>query len=749
MTSQDSSHVHSAARSSSLTLAVFTLALFVSATLMFEVQPMFTRMVLPVLGGSPGVWSVAMVFFQAMLLAGYFYAHVLTRYVPLRRAALIHIGVLSAALLSLPIVRASGFVQPPETGAAFWLIGLFGASVGLPFFALSGNGPLLQAWFARSGHRQSHDPYFLYGASNLGSFAGLLLYPALIEPTLRLSEQSGLWTIGFAILLALIACASLQALRAGAGQGQLAASGPAKPLPAGQILRYVGLAFVPSGLLVAVTAQLSTDVAAAPLLWVLPLALFLLTFVLAFREKPVLAHKTMLQVQPFLVGAAIILVAASALFSMLAAIALMLATCFVCTMVAHGELFRLRPPASQLTSFYLWMSVGGVLGGIFAALLAPVLFSTVLEYPVLLVAAMLCRPAPQPAGKWWTDALVFGLAGLALSLPALLGLVHLPDDLEMARFLVIVALAIGIAISGRSKGMVTGLTAATLLLALAWQTGAGRVTSVRSFFGVHKIADIQHGRVRILYHGTTIHGGQRLANEDGSPATGRPERLTYYYEGGVLDQAIRSARAAHDGRIDVAVVGLGAGTLACAAAPGENWRFFEIDPEIIRIARDPQKFRFLSACQPAAAVVAGDARLTLAADPGKYDLLVLDAFSSDSIPVHLLTREALQLYMSRLNPNGSLLLHISNRHMQLAEVVAAGADDLGLSAWLGQDTSPLDFERDFHAHATIAVIAKTDAALGPLTTQLPWAKMRADPAVRVWTDDYSNILQAIWRRLNG
>ena len=565
----------------------------------------------------------------------------------------------------------------------------------------------------------------------------------------QLAEQSGLWTIGFAVLLALIACASLLALRAGAAEVQQAKATPAAPLTARQILKFIGLAFVPSGLLVAVTAQLSTDVAAAPLLWVLPLALFLLTFVLAFRDKPLLAHAAMLKLQPFLVGLAIVLVAAGALFNMFVAIALMLATYFVCAMVAHGELFRLRPPASQLTSFYLWMSVGGVLGGIFAALLAPLIFSTVLEYPVLLVAAMLCRPAPDFSGKWRVEALSLLLGGVFLSLPALLGILQLPDDLALARFILITALAVAIAISGRHKGRVAGLAAAALMLALAWQTGAGRVTSVRSFFGVHKIADSQDGRLRILYHGTTVHGGQRLANEDGSPAKGKPERLTYYYEGGVIDQAISSARAAHGGKVDVAVVGLGSGTLACAAAAGENWRFFEIDPEIIRIARDPQKFRFLSACQPDAAIVAGDARLTLAADAGTYDLVVLDAFSSDSIPVHLLTREAIQLYLSRLKPGGSLLLHISNRHMQLAEVVAAGAGDLGLSAWLGKDSGELKFDRDFHAHATAAVIAKNDADLGPLTASPHWAKMQADPAVRVWTDDYSNILQAIWRRINN
>ena len=727
-----------------LTLQVFAAALFVSATLMFEVQPMFTRMVLPMLGGSPGVWTVAMVFFQAVLLAGYFYAHMLTRYLPLRTAALLHIGVMALALLCLPVARAAGFEHPPETGTAFWLIGLFGASVGLPFFALAGNGPLLQAWFSRSGHPHSADPYFLYGASNLGSFAGLLAYPVLIEPVLRLDEQSSVWTFGFVLLAALIACASLLVIRTDATGSHGRATLSAPPLRAAAILRYVGLAFVPSGLLVAVTAQLSTDVAAAPLLWVLPLALFLLTFVLAFREKPLVSHALMLKVQPWLVAAAIMLIASASLFNIFVAIALMLAVYFVCAMVAHGELFQSRPPAIQLTAFYLWMSVGGVLGGIFCALLAPVLFSTVLEYPVLLAGALLCRPAPRP--RWQRDALILTALALVLSAPAMLGFAHLPDEFAFARFLMAAALATGIIACARDKGLMVGLAAGVLVLLLAWQTGAGRQVSMRSFFGVHRLADIQDGRVRLLFHGTTIHGAQRLTQDDGAPVAGRPEMLSYYFDGGSFQKAIVSARSAQGGLPDVAVVGLGAGVLACAAKPQETWRFFEIDPEIIRIARDPGKFSFLSSCQPNGDIIPGDARLTLAADQHVYDLIVLDAFSSDSIPVHLLTREALQLYLSRLKPHGSLILHISNRHMQLADVIASVTADLGLTAWLGKDAGPLDFARDIHAHATVALVARNDADLGPVPADAHWTKLKADPAVRVWTDDYSNIVQVIWRK---
>ena len=728
-------------------LPVFALALFVSAALMFAVQPMFTRMVLPALGGSPGVWSVAMVFFQGVLLFGYLYAHLLTRHLPLRLAALTHLILLCLALSSLPVAMAAGWGAPPPEGAALWLIGLFAASVGLPFFALAANGPLLQAWFARTGHRHAGDPYFLYGASNLGSFCGLLLYPLAFEPLLRLAEQSRLWTLGFAGLVALIAAASLLALRAGGAAAPLA---KAAPLPWSARLACAGYAFVPSGLLVAVTAQLSTDVAAAPFLWVLPLALFLLTFTLAFQERPPLPHALMLKLQPWLVAAAILAAAASSLFNLFAAIAVVLACAFVCTMVAHGELYRRRPAPAQLTEFYLWMSAGGVCGGIFSALLAPQIFNSVLEYPILIVAAVLCRPAfaNMPLRAWAGEAGAIVLVAALAALAAQSGLVHIDSEWAFGRFLVIAALCIVIALSGRDEPRLAGLTAATLILMLAIQPGAAKVHAVRSFFGVHRVSDSGDGKLRLLFHGTTIHGGQRLDPATGALAAGRPEMLTYYYSGGSFGQAIAAARAAKGGPLaDVAVVGLGAGTLACHRAPGEDWRFFEIDPEVARIARDPAQFSFLSQCAPDAEIVLGDARLTLAGDAHLYDAILLDAFSSDAIPVHLLTKEALNTYFSKLRRGGIIAMNITNRHLQLSGVVARTAADLGLTVMVGRATEPPDFAATYHARATIAVIARDPADLAALAGKPDWRIGTADAEVRPWTDDYANQLQAIWLKL--
>ena len=736
-----------------LTLQAFVAALFVSSTLMFAIQPMFTRMVLPVLGGTPGVWSVAMVFFQGVLLCGYLYAHLLTRFVPMRLAALLHLVLMSVAVLSLPIAMAKGWGAPPQSGTAFWLIGLFGASLGLPFFALAGNGPLLQAWFARSGHRHANDPYFLYGASNLGSFCGLLLYPVACEPLMTLAQQSHAWTTGFMVLVGLIACASVLAIRVGGETGGMARQPVAPPLSAALRLKTIGLAFVPSALLVAVTAQLTTDVVAAPFIWVIPLALYLLTFALAFKDKPRLTHAMMLKVQPWLIGAAVVLVANAGAHDSSAGIVssmgLTVAAFFVCTMVAHGELYAARPAVSQLTEFYFWMSAGGVLGGIFSALVAPLLFSTILEYPILLVLALLCRPAFHngPRRAWLIEAGCLAAAALVLGAPGLAGVFQINASLSTLRFIVVILFSLVIMLSGDKPSRLLGLTAFTIILALIYNPRFGKVQSLRSFFGVHRIVDTEDDRTRLLFHGTTIHGVQRLAAPGAAPL--RPEQLSYYYQGGPFSQAIDAARSRRGALRDVAVVGLGSGSLACSAKTGENWRIFEIDPVVVSIARDPQKFRFLADCAPNSDIVVGDARLTLAADPHAYDLIVLDAFSSDSIPVHLLTREAMAVYQAKLKPNGTIILHISNRHMRLDGVVARVAQEQGLVTWLGQDTSPVDFLNDYHALAIIAVVAKTNDDVGDLKNLANWVQLVPDPTIRAWSDDYANILQAIWRQIRG
>jgi hypothetical protein len=692
---------HVAAPSLTAVLPVFAGTIFLSAFLLFGIQPMFAKMVLPKLGGSPGVWSTAMVFFQAMLLAGYAYAHWLVRRFSVRRAALIHISLMVVVIAtSLPIGIAAGFERPPQQGEFAWLLLLFTASVGLPFFAVAANGPLLQAWFARTGHPHARDPYFLYAASNIGSFLALLAYPFVVEPALRLATQASAWAWGFGLLLAgITACAGLCVGRSASGREMTTLL--AEPVTAGRKLHWLLLAFVPSGLLVAVTAHISTDVAAGPLLWVAPLALFLLSFVIVFQRKPLLRHGWMLNTQLLLIVCYMAVMVLEVRLGWGWELVLHLAILFITAMVAHGELARLRPSAAALTGFYLWMSLGGVLGGVFAALLAPLLFNSVAEYPLLVVAGMLCRPG-------FTSIRMQRWQGVALAAGALL-------------------------VSG-------------VLLAREW----ARTDMVRSFFGIHRITQTEDTRFRVLSHGSTIHGAQRLRQDDGTPVSGRPEALTYYFTGGGIADGIDSIRQARGGKLAaVAAIGVGTGSLACQARPGEDWRFYEIDPAVIRIATDPARFTFLSACAPAATFVIGDARLTLGdAQEGSLDMIVVDAFSSDAIPIHLLTDEALSLYMRKLKPNGAVLLHISNRNMELASVVRATAAGQGLTTWLNVPVRSQADKQAMKMAPQVALVLRPGIDPGPIVAG-SWRELAGPGTTRPWSDDYADVVSAIWRQLSA
>lgn len=732
-------------------MPAFAATLFLSAFLLFSVQPMFTKMVLPRLGGSASVWSVAMVFFQGALLAGYGLAHLLTTRLGMVRAIGVHLMVCLAAALMLPIGVPASWGAPPERFTELWLIGLFAITVGLPFFAVSVNGPLLQSWFARTGHPHARDPYFLYGASNLGSFLALLAYPVAIEPWIGAEAQARLWAGGFLVLVALIAALGVVTLRAAPAGAGLAARVPTAPIAGLRRLRWVVLAFVPSALLVAVTAHISTDVAAAPFLWVLPLSLFLVTFVVVFQRRPLLPHRAMLAIQPFLM-AAVVASTALPILPMPARIVLELAAFFVATMVAHGELAADRPEADNLTAFYLWMSLGGVMGGAFAGLAAPVLFSSIAEYPILLVAALACRPGLRRPSRadlvralpWVAGAVaVFGLP-VALRLPL--------GGLTDASMIAVVGLAALAVVMARADDLrLAGTFAATLFAATVFAPGLADVTSVRSFYGVHRVATSADGAFRFLFHGTTIHGAERIRDADGRPIEGRPRPATYYWFGSPLGQAVEAAREAGGGRIGrVAAIGLGTGSLACHAQAGEAWTFFEIDPEVVRIARDPTKFRFLSACAPDLPVVLGDGRLTLpAASPALSDLIVVDAFSSDSIPVHLLTREAIRLYAAHLAPHGLLAFHLSNRHMELVRVAAAVGQAEGFTVWsrVGRPDAAGKAEHD--GASAVAVMVRDPADAARIARDPSWRRMEPETRVAAWTDDHADVLDAILRRLTG
>ncbi|WP_298258936.1 fused MFS/spermidine synthase [Bradyrhizobium sp.] len=735
-----------------LVLLVYTAAIFVSALLLFSVQPLFTKMVLPRLGGSPAVWSVAMVFFQSLLLAGYAYAHLLMRIANRLVAILVHVALLIVAFATLPLAIAAGFGDPPTGGYAIWLLGLFVASIGLPFFALAANNPLLQAWFVRTGHPDGVDPYFLYASSNVGSFLALLSYPLVLEPLFTLRMQNLLWSGGYGLLIVLIAACGLLLWRSPAlvPSGMTAESDAPAPSLATRA-RWVFLAAVPSGLLIAVTAHISTDVAAAPLLWVLPLSLYLLTWVLVFQSRPLIPHKWVLLAQPVAIAGAIMLLAVGGEQNLLLTLGGHQLCFFVIAMACHGELARTRPHAKYLTGFYVALSFGGMIGGLFAGLIAPNVFSWIAEYPILIVFAALCRPVENerwPRLSRWLWPLAVMVALLLIVPSQMKG--ELFDWFEDYR----VDVAGGVAGLGMLLALVFDtarfklavVAALALVLVRVYPADDGRVDTVRSFFGVHKIVTTPSGRYHVLMHGSTIHGAQKFANADGTPVVGRPDPITYYHKDGGIGQAIAAVRDRKGAPLRVAAIGVGSGTLTCAAAPGETWKFFEIDQTMVDTARDIRYFTYVRNCQPDFKPVIGDARLTFAREPdGLYDLIIVDAYSSDAIPIHLATQEAMKIYKDKLAPQGVVLMHVSNRHLELASVVVGIADANAMKSWVYDEDSGRDDEYIFATN--VVVSARAVADVGKLVSSDKWEETEPSAGQRVWTDDYCNVLGAVYRRL--
>jgi SAM-dependent methyltransferase len=745
-------------------IAIFALAALASAFLLFWVEPLFTKLVLPLLGGSPAVWNTCLMYFQALLLLGYLYAHASTRYLSARRQVWVHVALLGVALFALPVAIPRGWAPPASGSVIPWLLLLLTVALGAPFLVLSATAPLLQHWFARLDHPAAEHPYALYAASNAGSFLGLLAFPILLEPHVRLGQQSSLWSAGYVLALVLTAMCGVVAFRRQRRErvSEKPAAAPDIPSPAAATLtpgapeaattpnvpaardrvRWIALAFVPSSLLLGVTTYLSTDVAAAPFLWVVPLALYLLTFVIVFSRrsrKPVLTTSVL---HALLVMMLVGIVFWDVTLEIRWAYPLHLGLFAITALVLHGELAASRPSPSHLTEYYLWMAVGGALGGAFNAIIAPLVFHSIAEYQAMVVLACFLRPSWWLSGTTWLDR----ARGFATALiPALmLGLVvayGVADrrvlGIQMQWIVSGIAAAIVLALSGNAAWFGASLAVIALTGFGFSERSSDLLYADRSFFGVYRV-ERPDSRVTMLLHGTTIHGAQFI-----DPAR-RREPLTYYHVNGPIGQLFHALQ----GRLErgrVGVVGLGAGSLLCYATPGQDWTFFEIDPHVEAIARNPKYFSFLKDCAVQTQVVIGDARLTLARMPNaRFDLLILDAFSSDAIPVHLLTREAIAVYERVLDEHGILVIHISNRHLNLAPVVGALAADARLVGWLGEHE--VDAERedgDFEYSCDWVVLTRRPDDAGPLITDSRWRPIEIQRGRPPWTDDYSNVLSAI------
>ena len=765
------------------------------ATLLFVVQPMVGKMILPLLGGTPAVWSTCMVFFQAALLGGYAYAHATTAWLGIRRQTILHLALLAVPLAVLPLGVDASRLPGGEANPVLGVLVLLSLSVGLPFFVVSATAPLLQHWFTHTGHRAARDPYFLYAASNLGSMLALLSYPILIEPRLKLRDagwlaQTRLWTLGYLLLAVLIVLCAVAVRRSAARTAAardadgMAPTPPPSPEAAeqsggaptiGRRLYWVALAFAPSSLLLGATTYVTTDIAALPLLWVLPLAIYLLSFIIAFGGWRAALHRV--------VRAATLPLVLLVMFFMIShyqprnwvTVLWHFLLLFVVSLACHGELAISRPSPRHLTEFYLLISVGGVLGGLANALIAPLVFNSLLEYPLAMVLACVLVVGARASltgarARLLSVALPLGVILLALVLyseslslqvdTAFLIRVFDPGShlvttwISPTEQLVNKLLTYGVPLLAcallwrRPLALGAALAGVLVVAGFVDARNSEEIRRARSFFGVLRVTrDRDTKGYTELRHGTTLHG--RQANDP----TRQGEPLSYYHREGPIGHLFAELQR-RSTSLRIAVIGLGTGTLAAYARPGDAITFYEIDRLVRDIAFDRAYFTYTTdatARGVSQRVELGDARVRLERvkreRPGeRYDLIVVDAFSSDAIPVHLLTREALQLYLDMLAPGGVLVLHISNRYLDLEPVVANLAEDAALGGRLiGDDESE---EIAGANRSTWVVLAPTAEALGGLVKDERWSAegLEPDPRVGVWTDDFHNLLSVLkWR----
>ena len=745
-------------------LFLYGLAVFVSASLVFWVQPLAVRGLLPAVGGAPLVWNTAMLFFQAMLLAGYLLAHLLVR----QLAACGQIVVLAALWSAVLLAAWSGGMtplgdMPPQTGVvlpALWVLGTLGATYGPGCLAVSMLSPLVSAWFARTND-VSADPYVLYAVSNAGSIGILLVYPFVLEPLFGVALQLELWTAVFALLFLPLLVLVLARRRQ---HGPLVITRPdvmrmfgtghEVSLPRRTALRVLILALLPSALLCGVTLRLSTDVAAAPLLWVLPLSLYLGTYALAFGRGRVFTRwrETLTS---RLVPVVLVLFAVFHGFTDAGLwwVVFQLAVFGVVAFWCHGLLWELRPgEGGDLTGFYAFMSAGGLAGGVLAILVWPLIFPGVWEYPLLFSLAALLLPGNTKAGTAGNAEQPFRyrfrcLASVAVAAGVVGGL-HLGDWPLWLRLFSVALLALSlpgvVALRLRSVWLSLALLYISFAPAGVWALKADVVAMERTWFGVYRIIEIPGdervpGRVRLFFHGTTLHGFDWL-KPDGSVES----RTGYHAPEGPHGDVVQALRRRHEGgNLRMGVVGLGAGSLLCYAEPGDTLKVYEIDAAVVRLAR--QHFGALRGCAPGADVKVGDGRLLIRREPPQsLDALFLDAFSSGSIPVHLLTLEAFRDYLRVLGEGGVMALHVSSRHLDLEPLLGLAAGELGLAGMIRHyEAPPWSPEGSLPMTTHLALLARDASVLEDLALPEGWEPLELRNPTwwrRAWSDDRSSLV---------
>ncbi len=711
------------------------------------VQPMFGKMVLPVLGGSPAVWNTCLVFFQAALLIGYVYAHLQSK-IRFSRQVIIHLGLLICFMLFLPIRMPVDWFPPTDASPVLWLLAVLLFSLGLPFMLLSGTSPLLQRWFSLSGEPGSKDPYFLYAAGNAGSLLGLFSYPILFEPYLSLSWQSYAWSIGYIILFLCVAAAGIWLWKRTLSVD--ACEGTASAAPTNWLrLKWVFLAAIPSSMLQSVTSFMTTDVAPVPLLWVLPLGVYMLSFILVFARSELITRRSIMGLQPIaLIGLSLVAFWPGE-WGFLLSIFASLSALFFTAMALHGALVRSRPSADRLTEFFMCLALGGVLGGVFSAIVAPLIFKRFLEFPLMLMLAAMMVPSEKSESfcerfkmldfLWPLSIAILGAVFLTASYLWWLGFISPGNRVVEQIFGLVLGILLCICYFSRNTAasFSLGLGAYMLIGFMSGNIHTNTIYMERSFngvFGVHLDSDKS---LIMLTHGNVSHGSQFVDPQSKHNAT------SYYYPGGPLGQLFKNLGTSPAGR-SVGVIGLGTGAMASYATPDDHWVFYELHPGIARMAQNPAYFSYLSGCKAKIDVVLGDGRLSLSKCPDKnFDVILLDAFSSDSVPVHLLTTEALNMYLSKLKDDGVIAIHITNRYIDLSRVIGNVTRSSGIRALEKKHTPPQDATIIHDADPSMwAVVSRDNTLLTQLITQ-GWTPFPDDSQPTPWSDDYSGLFRYI------
>ena len=711
----------------------FCATVFVSASLLFFVQPLFAKLVLPQIGGAPAVWTTAMLFFQVVLIGGYVYAHLLTKWLPLRWQLVTHLVFWALALTFLPLSIPESWSYDASGSTAMQTLMLFALGVGLPFAVLSANAPLLQAWYARSGGPSADDPYFLYSASNVGSLLALLAFPLLADPLLGASETSNLWSIGFICFGGFLMLSGLMSLRGSTQQFVPTTTEQTYSTPSlKNLATWILIAFIPSSLMLSFTTKASTDLGSIPMIWVIPLATYLLSFIFAFAKLKRLSVRSLQFPMIIALATGVILLSNQIDNHTTPAVFLLyVPVLFVIALYAHRLLYELRPSAEQLTVFYIALSVGGAFGGLFNSILAPLLFAREVESQLTFILAagllMIGKGSITPRNL---------AIGLLVSYPIMyffgLDAASRPFESETSWAILAFAVVLGALVLFRHHpARICTLVAAVMLPVLWPQSGAMFLD--RSFFGTHQV--FSTGGLRMYQNGTTLHGLQFEA-DFGT----RPTPQSYYYPKGPMAQVITSDFGNQSD--SMGIVGLGVGALSCYKLPTQEWAFFEIDAMVDQVARDPSMFTYISECASDSPTHLGDARVVLAQTDYVFDILVLDAYSSDAIPMHLITEEAVQMYTERLADDGVLVFHISNRYYDLSQPLARIAGKLGLHMAIQTDFIEEDTEDLGALHSIVAIISPDKARIDEFVADGRWEPLATDGGTP-WTDDKANLLSAL------